>query len=203
MRTITKVLSQLNQHSPRSMTLDLRSLLTRSIIGQAHIISYLLIGRWLWRIHCFLQSTKILFVTINTDVFLTMWSRLIAVLGERLGGHIRVNGDTAVYKGSFPEGIPGANNHSKLHEATQEFAGRFSYRPFQDLDPNQMEFLDDKANGAVYRPLNENEHRVIAKANEMVELKRKLFSQSRSGHPPLARRNSVLTRRPNDTCVLI
>ena len=132
-----------------------------------------------------------------------MWSRLICVLGERLGGHIDVNGDTAVYKGLFPEGIKGAKNYSKLHETTKEFAGRFCYRAFQELDENQMEILDDKSNGAVYRRLNDNEHRVITKPNEMVEIRRKLFSQSRSEHPSTPRRYSTSTRPLNDTCVLI
>ena len=118
-----------------------------------------------------------------------------SVLGEQLGGHADVNGDTVVYKGSFPEEMSGMNNHTQLHETTKKFAGQFAYPVLDKIDENQMKILEDNADKAVFRRLNENEYRVIAKIDVMAELRKKLSFRPYTGPGAASRRPSTASRQ--------
>ncbi|UJR14781.1 hypothetical protein I4U23_001769 [Adineta vaga] len=119
-----------------------------------------------------------------------------AFIHSEFGGEVTVNGDEAIYRGSFPSHIRDSSNEVTLGNKTHDFMKQFKYQTMFNLTQDQIDILRDKSADLAHKRLNEHDYLVAVKLKDMAELKRTMFHRhklcpSTEQLQPLMQRHSI------------
>jgi hypothetical protein len=103
-------------------------------------------------------------------------------LGKEFGGDVDVNEDAATYH--VPRHVHGSVHEVVLGNKTDQFMQKFKCQTFSKLNQYHVDILREQSATVAFSRINGVDYMVATKSQDMVELKRKLFSKTnqRSQH---------------------